>query len=577
MATRRSTLDQARESLRLQQVYNVFMRYGMDVLFDRIVLGDFRRRMQRWVYGIDRPLEPLAVPVKVRLMLQELGPTYVKMGQIVSSRADVLPPDWAAEMNKLQSDVPPFPYEEVVEIIEDELGDRPENLFASFEVEPFAAASTAQVHRANLSSGEEVVVKVQRPSIQTQVKADIGIMASAARVLERRALWARENDLSGVLREFGDNILRELDYTGEAYNARRISLNMADIPAVRIPQVYSDYTTRRVLTMEFVRGVKVNNVQAIAEAGLDRHALAEAAIRSLIKQLLIDGFFHADPHPGNVLINLDTGMIYYIDLGMVGELDFMQRVNLIQLLLVVQQHDSRGLAQVMLGLSKPFRKFDERNYYRTFDRRVGRYLEPGSGGGFAQAVNSGLSTLTDNGMRLDPELTLALKSLMQLEAITSALLPDAGVVDMANKQIRDLATEEITSERVRQIVVKEATGTARELARRVPSLQEATLKWLDQYQKGRFTLEVDTSDLSREIKRAQGLGRYAIIALLLAGMLIGSAFASSFSTVTDSDFGSILSRVAFGGYLFSMLIAGVMVVHLLLKIIGRDDDEEYTE
>ena len=573
MATQRSTVDQVRESLRLQQVYNVFMRYGMDLLYDRIVLGEFRRSMQRWVYDIDHPLDQLSVPVKIRLMLQELGPTYVKMGQIVSSRADVLPPDWAEEMNKLQSDVPPFPYEDVVEIIQDELDERPEDLYATFEVEPFAAASTAQVHKATLYTGEEVVVKVQRPRIQTQVKADVGIMTSAAKALERRAIWARENDLSGVLEEFGENILRELDYTGEAFNARRISQNMADIPTVRIPEIYGDYSTERVLTMDFVRGVKVNNVEAIAEAGLDRDALAEAVMRSLVKQLLIDGFFHADPHPGNVLIDLETGMVYYIDLGMVGELDFMQRVNLIQLLLVVQQHDSRGLAQVMLSLSKPFKTVDERNYYRTFDRRVGRYLEPGGNAGFSQAVNSAMSTLTDNGMRLDSELTLALKSLMQLEAITSVLLPHASVTEMANKHIRELAVKEVTTERIKQAVVKEATGTARELARRMPTLQEATLGWLDQYQKGRFTLEIDTKDLSQELKQVRSLGRFAVVAILLAGMLVGSAMASSFSAL-GGDFGDIMSRVAFGGYLFSMLVAALMVIYLLLKIIGRDPDEE---
>jgi hypothetical protein len=163
---------------------------------------------------------------------------------------------------------------------------------------------------------------------------------------------------------------------------------------------------------------------------------------------------------------------------------------------------------------------------------------------------------------------------MQLEAITSALLPDASVVDLANKQIRELAAEEITTERIKQIVVKEATGTARELAQRVPSLQDATLKWLDQYQKGRFTLEVDTSDLSKELKRVRGLGRYAVIAVLLAGMIIGSAFAAS-SAALRNAVGDLMSRVAFGGYLFAMFIAAIMVVYLLLKIIGRDDEEEF--
>ncbi len=328
-------IDTVRENLRMQQVYNVMLRYGMEMLLDQGTVGNLRRRMQQWIYHPDKELEPLSNPIMVRLMLQELGPTYVKMGQIVSSRADVLPPDWALEMNKLQSDVPPFPYEQVEEELQSELGDSPQEIYAYFEKEPFAAASTAQVHRATLPSGEDVVVKIQRPGIRTQVKADLGIMSNAARVFERRSKWASDADFVGVLKEFGDNIVAELDYGGEAYNGRRISENMAGIEGVYIPVIYSDYSTSRILTMDFVDGVKVNNVEAIAEAGLDRQALAETVIRSLTKQLLIDGFFHADPHPGNVLIGLETGLVYYIDMGMVGELDLNQRINLIQLLMVV--------------------------------------------------------------------------------------------------------------------------------------------------------------------------------------------------------------------------------------------------
>jgi len=215
--------------------------------------------------------------------------------------------------------------------------------------------------------------------------------------------------------------------------------------------------------MEFIKGVKVTNNEAIDAAGLDRQALAEATIRSLTKQLLIDGFFHADPHPGNVLVGLDTGLVYYLDLGMVGQLDFNQRINLIQLLMVVKDRDTQGLAQVMMSLSQPFREVDERGYYRNFDRKVGRYLDPDSEAGFSKAVNAALDLLTEHGMRLDSELTLALKALIQLEAITRSLLPDASVVEMAERNVRELAIEEITPERVTDAIKKEATKTGREL------------------------------------------------------------------------------------------------------------------
>jgi ubiquinone biosynthesis protein len=179
----RTSLDRFRENLRLQQVYNTFMRYGMDMLLDRGMLGDFRRTMQTWVYSPLHPLENLTIPVKTRLMLQELGPIYVKVGQIVSSQSSFLPQEWADELAKLQSEVPPFPSDQVRQIISEELGAPPEELFATFDINPLAAASTAQVHRATLFSGEEVVVKVQRPHIRLQARADLGIMHNAARVL----------------------------------------------------------------------------------------------------------------------------------------------------------------------------------------------------------------------------------------------------------------------------------------------------------------------------------------------------------------------------------------------------------
>ncbi len=570
MATR-SGFDQVRENLRLQQVYNVFVRYGMEMLFNRGILGSIRRSMQQWIYHPDRPIERLSTAVLMRLMLQDLGPTYVKMGQIVSSRAEVLPPDWEVEFTKLQSDVPPFPYEDVQEIIQGELKESPEELFATFDKEPFAAASTAQVHRATLYEGQEVVVKVQRPGIRNQVKSDIGIMLNGSAVLERRAEWARDVDLVGVLQEFGQNIIAELDYTGEAYNARRISRNMAEIPGVHIPEVYPHYTTSRVLTMEFIKGVKVTNNEAITAAGLDRQALAEATIRSLTKQLLIDGFFHADPHPGNVLVGLDTGLVYYLDLGMVGQLDFNQRINLIQLLMVVKDRDTQGLAQVMMSLSKPFREVDERGYYRNFDRKVGRYLDPDSEAGFSKAVNAALDLLTEHGMRLDSELTLALKALIQLEAITRSLLPDASVVEMAERNVRELAIEEITPERVTDAIKKEATKTGRELLQRVPSLQEATLRWLNMYERGRFVVEVDTSDLTREIRKTRPLARQAIVAIMIVGMIIGSAIAAGVVTYFGIE-ESFLTRLTLIGYAFSMVVAIVALTILIWRLLRNSDD-----
>jgi ubiquinone biosynthesis protein len=265
---RRSSLDKVREDLRLQQVYNTLLRYGYDTVLNRSPLvGDFRHAMQSWTWRLPKGWEEPSTAVKLRLLLEELGPTYVKIGQIVSSQASVLPVDWATELARLQDAVPPFPADQVRERIIEELGAPPEELYASFEPEAFAAASTAQVHRAVLHDGTKVAVKVQRPHISSVVRADLGILENAARVVSSRSESVRAMDLVGMLEQFSSGVLEELDYRGEAYNALRLTENMANLPGVHVPAVYTDLSTSKVITQEFIHGVKVSDVEAIEGAG----------------------------------------------------------------------------------------------------------------------------------------------------------------------------------------------------------------------------------------------------------------------------------------------------------------------
>jgi ubiquinone biosynthesis protein len=344
-------IDQARESFRLQQTYNVLLYHAWDFALGRWpTVNAFRHRMQSWVWKLppEVDLDTVSAPAKVRILLEELGPTYVKMGQIISSQSSVIPAEWNVELAKLQSNVPEFPPEQVRAIIIEELGRPPEEIYATFAPEPFAAASTAQVHRATLHDGSEVVVKVQRPGIRTQMRADIGIMRNATNVLAQRSQAVRAVDLPGMVEQFGSSVLAELDYRGEAYNAHVLSRNLAGLEGVQVPKMYYDLCTSRVLTMEFISGVKISKIGTIEAAGLDRPRLARNATRAVIKMLLIDGFFHADPHPGNVLVNLETGMITLLDTGMVGHLDLQNRITLIQLILAFKNHDINAMGLLLL-------------------------------------------------------------------------------------------------------------------------------------------------------------------------------------------------------------------------------------
>ena len=562
---RRTNIDRARESLRLQQVYNTFYRYLMDIIFDRGVVGDFRRSMQRWVYNLPEPSEPLTVPVKVRLMIEELGPIYIKVGQIASSQAPAFPPEWAAELVKLQSNVPPAPAEEVRDLIIEELGAPPEALFASFDPEPLAAASTAQVHRATLPTGKLVVVKVQRPNIRHHVKADLGIMRNAVRVMARRSGWARDLNLVGMLDEFAASVLRELDYGNEAYNVFRFDKNLSALPGIRIPTVYQEYSTTRVITMDLMPGVKITDLAAIDAAGLDRALLTDNVVRCVVKQLLVDGFFHGDPHPGNLLVDLETGTVGLIDCGMIGELDVMQRINLINLFIVFFQRDTEGLAQAFRGLSKPFRKVDEAGFPRNFQRRVGRYLEYDVSSSFADVVNVCLEILQEHGLRLDPQLTLALKAMMQGEAITRTLHPEIGMAELIYKHILVQVSQQVNADNISHIVTKEGTYLVKELVQRLPNLREAAFKWLEQYEQGQLNLKIDTSDLSKDLQDVQSVARQIIVGIILIGMIIGSSIAASVATLTG-DVWSLLPRVAFVGYIFSMVVAAIFVISVIWRL-----------
>ena len=308
------------ENLRAAQIMDIISRYTQDIAVERTPLARLRYSVQEMLFRDVDQMRKLSLPEKVRYMIQEMGPTFVKFGQIISSRTMDLPPEWREQLEKLLSNVPPFAYEKARQIIIDELHDTPENLFASFEERPFAAASIAQAHRATLHDGTPVVVKVQRPNIEVAVQADLNIINDLAKQIQRKQEWAQTMDIYGLVKEFGQSMLSEMDYRNEASNIKLLAHNMELFESVHIPHVYSSLTSRKVLTMEYLPGVKIIETEQIDAAGLDRKVLAQDFVRAIVKQALFDGYFHADPHPGNILVDLETGQIGFLDMGLMGEI-----------------------------------------------------------------------------------------------------------------------------------------------------------------------------------------------------------------------------------------------------------------
>ncbi|MFN8471050.1 MAG: AarF/UbiB family protein [Anaerolineae bacterium] len=565
------------ESIRVSQIYNKLFVFGTDVVMTGRPPGVWRARVYEFMYREPNPTLNLTLPEKTRILLESLGPTWVKFGQMVASQSDSLPPEWANELTRLQSSAQPFPSDQVVRIVTAELGKPPDQLYASFELEPLAAASTAQVHKAVLQDGTTVAVKVQRPDIIAKTKADLGIIQNVARVLQGRSKTVDQIDLVGITRQFAIGVMNELDYRNESYHTRRLADNMMDMPGIHVPVVYLDLSSARVMTEEFVVGIKLTKTEAIDAAGLDRDVLANNFLAAIIKQILVDGFFHADPHPGNLFVNTDTGVITFLDLGLIGELSQQQRFNLMDLLFTMTQNDPTQLAQVAANMSRRTRPFNETAYRADMTDVFYKYwIYSRSGVSFNEFMQAITGTLNKYGMRLDSSLTLAVKAIVQADQSLFTLNPQLDLVTAAVAQAKDLLAGEITPERIVQEVRSQAIRLGRQFVREIPSLEDATLSWITQYKKGKFVVTVDTSDLTKGVDRFSLAVNRLTLGIILVGMLIGSAIALTSLRAWFEPTQDVLYPIILGAVFGIVLVfAGYVAIRLAGSL--REPKEPYDE
>jgi ubiquinone biosynthesis protein len=385
------------------------------------------------------------------------------------------------------------------------------------------------------------------------------------RYAQARSRYAREIGLSSMLDEFGSSLMDELDYYAEAYNMERLAENLAGITGVHIPKVYRDLSAKRVLTQEFISGVKISDVEAIREAGLDPTAVGGAALRAAIKMLMIDGYFHADPHPGNLLVDLDTGVVTFLDAGMVGEITLAQRANLVLLLWMFVKGDVAGMGRQLRSLSVPFRDdVDPAHFDKVFERRMARYGR-GSGADVKEVIGSSISILRDNGLRLDSQLTLALKSLTQASAFFTPLAdPEHPFTTEALKASIELGQQAIEDGAIEAAARREGSRLLSEAFQAAPDYLKGLLSWRDQLKSGRITVHVDTSALDRQMEAARSITSMVVIAVLVAGSLVGSAVASSVFSGAGNDRLAVVSNYAYVG---ALAVAGVLVAVYLVRLV----------
>jgi ubiquinone biosynthesis protein len=465
--------------------------------------------------------KPAAAPAAAEAFardLESLGPTFVKLGQILSTRADLLPPAYLDALARLQDQVEPFPYPDVERTIREELGVRVSHAFVEFDELPIAAASLGQVHRAVLRGGREVAVKVQRPGIREQVEKDLSAFHEIAAVIDRIGA-ARNMDAARVVDEFKRTLMSELDYREEARNLVTIAHQLRDFENIVVPLPVDDFTTARVLTMDYVAGTKVTAVSRVEWTEVDGATLAEDLFRAYLQQILIDGVFHADPHPGNVLLTPDR-RIALIDLGMVGRISSTLQEQLFKLILAIGEGRGDDAAQILISLGERHEDFNESDMRRAIANLIGRFHRL-----TMREMNVGRVMLemsrssSEHGLKMPPELALLGKTLLHLDEVGRVLDPEFDV----NASLRRNA-----SSLMRRRMLKSATPAnvfsaamdVREFAERLPGRVN---RILDALAANDLRFKVEVIDQGSIIDGLQKVANRIALGLVLAALIVGAA------------------------------------------------------
>jgi ubiquinone biosynthesis protein len=544
---------------RYRQILAVLFKYGFGDLVETLKIEQYieiglqmisRKRRDR--------LEKLSRAERIRMALEELGPTYIKLGQVLSTRPDLVSVDFVNEFAKLQDRAPVVEFEIILQTIEDELARPLSELFSRFDPVPLASASIGQVHRASLHNGNEVAVKIQRPDIEKVIEVDLEIMLHLATLAERHVEELSFHQPVKIVEEFARTIEREIDYTVEAGSMERVAGQFLGDSTVYVPKIYRHVSTHRVLTAEYIDGIKVSDIDGLCKAGYDCSLITERGADVLLEQIFTFGFFHADPHPGNVFV-LPGNVICLLDFGMMGAVDRNTRESFVSLVESIIKQDEPRATQVLLKLTdwddepdlaileKDVADFISRHLYRPLkDVQLGRLLQ------------HLLELATKHRMRLPPDIFLMLKALSQVENVARILSPDFDIIQKATPFIRQVKLSRLSPKRLTDDAVRLVeqsyeflTDFPKDLLELSRSLRQKKLS---------FTLVM--KDLDKMLATHDQISNRISFAIIIAALIIGSAL------IVISNMPPLAYGISVIG-LIGFLTAGFLGVWLLVAIIKK--------
>ncbi len=561
------TLGAARDLGRLNEIAGVLVRHGFGDTVHRLGLAD---ALERAGHALHRDhaadLARLEPPVQTRLAIEELGPTFVKLGQILAGRADLFGPDWIAEFALLHSHVPAVPIDDLRAQLREDLGDEPEAVFERFDNEPLAAASIAQVHRARTKAGDEVIVKIRRPGIREIIEADLRLLDRVAAVAESELPALQPYRPRQLVRELARSLQRELDLAAECHNAERIAGNLAVLPHVLIPKVHWEYTHERINVQAFIDGIPGSDLDRVSAQGLDRLLLARRGAQAVLKMIVEDGFFHADPHPGNVFY-LPGNRIAFIDFGMVGRLSARRREELLQLLLGLVEREPQAVADVLLDWTGDGHGANLGVLEGEIEAFVDQYHgTPLADLHLGQMLADVTTILREHRLALPSDLALLIKAFISLEGMGRGLDPGFHMATEALPILRQVMRARYQP----KALGKRAWQTLRRglaVAEQIPHDVSRALRNL---RRGRMQLHIDLAHLKRVGDQLDRAANRLSLALVIAALIIGSSI-----VMTVSGGPTLFGLPAFGFLGFcGAVLGGVWLVRSIWRSTHRRDGDE---
>jgi len=543
---------------RYAEILGVLFKYGFDDLIHKAKIQHYLDFGRRILGRRDEKVQTLSTPQRLRMALQELGPTFIKLGQLLSTRADLFPPEFIDELAKLRDEVPAFSFEESERILRAELKGDLEEFFQYIDPNPVAAASIGQVHRGRLPDGEDVAVKIQRPGIRRIVEVDLEILFHLATLMEKHVGGWEIHRPTRLVEEFGKVMSKELDFTFEAANMERFASQFLDEPTVYAPKVYREATTDRVLTMDYVEGIKSSSLQKMRDLGYDLPLIAHRGADLLMKQIFVHGFFHGDPHPGNLVI-LPENVVCFLDMGNMGRLDREGRENIVDLVMGIVKRDPRSLADALLRMTawgeEPERRGLEKDTSEFIDRHFYRSLKELN---FGKLLNHFFEIAVRHRLRVHPDFLLFVKALSSIEGLGRDLDPDFDIIREAKPFVEQLHKERFYPRRI----LEDLLGSSSELMHLLRALPKDLQVLFRLAKTGKLKLEFEHLGLEPLIRTLERFSNRLSFAVVLASLVIGS------SLIIHSGIPPRWHNIPVIG-LAGYVVAAIMAFWLLVSILRR--------